>query len=139
MTYECKRFALATFHISEVRWDEIRLSVPCGTNAPCRANESVVWEMFFLLCTTACAFSATSSLSTSAPRQERAHRLRLSADEINPGAVAGTNLRILEYPHPLLRAPNADVTEFDDELKNVKDEDLPKTFVDRFARKAAGG
>ena len=29
--------------------------------------------------------------------------------------------------------------EFDDELKNVKDEDLPKTFVDRFARKAAGG
>jgi NitT/TauT family transport system substrate-binding protein len=29
--------------------------------------------------------------------------------------------------------------EFDDELKNFKDEDLPKTFVDRFARKAAGG
>jgi NitT/TauT family transport system substrate-binding protein len=29
--------------------------------------------------------------------------------------------------------------EFDDELKNVKDEDLPKTFVDRFAKKAAGG
>lgn len=29
--------------------------------------------------------------------------------------------------------------EFDDELKGVKDEDLPKTFVDRFARKAAGG
>ncbi len=29
--------------------------------------------------------------------------------------------------------------QFDDELKNVKDEDLPKTFVDTFARKAAGG
>jgi NitT/TauT family transport system substrate-binding protein len=29
--------------------------------------------------------------------------------------------------------------EFDAELKDVKDEDLPKTFVDRFARKAAGG
>ena len=29
--------------------------------------------------------------------------------------------------------------EFDDELKNVRDEDLPKTFVDRFAKKAAGG
>ena len=29
--------------------------------------------------------------------------------------------------------------EFDDELKNVKDEDLPKTFVDTFAKKAAGG
>jgi NitT/TauT family transport system substrate-binding protein len=29
--------------------------------------------------------------------------------------------------------------EFDAELKDVKDEDLPRTFVDRFARKAAGG
>lgn len=29
--------------------------------------------------------------------------------------------------------------EFDDELKGVKDEDLPKTFVDTFAKKAAGG
>ena len=29
--------------------------------------------------------------------------------------------------------------EFDDELKAVKDEDLPKTFVDRFARRAGGG
>jgi len=29
--------------------------------------------------------------------------------------------------------------QFDDELKNVKDEDLPRTFVDTFAKKAAGG
>ena len=29
--------------------------------------------------------------------------------------------------------------EFDAELMDVKDEDLPRTFVDRFARKAAGG
>lgn len=29
--------------------------------------------------------------------------------------------------------------EFDEELKGVKDEDLPKTFVDRFVKKAAGG
>ena len=29
--------------------------------------------------------------------------------------------------------------EFDAELKDVKDDDLPRTFVDRFARKAAGG
>ncbi len=29
--------------------------------------------------------------------------------------------------------------EFDEELKAVKDEDLPKTFVDRFVKKAAGG
>ena len=29
--------------------------------------------------------------------------------------------------------------QFDDELKNVRDEDLPRTFVERFARKAGGG
>ena len=29
--------------------------------------------------------------------------------------------------------------EFDDELRNVRDEDLPRTFVERFARKAGGG
>jgi peptide deformylase len=30
--------------------------------------------------------------------------------EIDPGRVEGTDLRILKYPHPALRAPNADVT-----------------------------
>lgn len=40
----------------------------------------------------------------------------LSAEECNPGAVAGTDLRIIEYPHPLLRAPNAEVVAFDDSL-----------------------
>ena len=87
--------------------------------------------MFFLLCAIACAYSATFSSSTSASRQERAHRLRLSADEINPGAVAGTNLRILEYPHPLLRAPNADVTEFDDELKQLTKEMFAIMYASR--------
>ena len=89
------------------------------------------WAMLFLLCATACAYSATFSSSTSASRQERAHRLRLSADEINPGAVAGTNLRILEYPHPLLRAPNADVTEFDDELKQLTKEMFDIMYASR--------
>jgi hypothetical protein len=30
-------------------------------------------------------------------------------EEVNPGAVAGTKLRIIEYPHPQLREANADV------------------------------
>jgi peptide deformylase len=30
-------------------------------------------------------------------------------DEIDPGIVAGTDLRVLKYPHPSLRAPNAEI------------------------------
>jgi peptide deformylase len=36
--------------------------------------------------------------------------------EVDPGVVEGTDLRILKYPHPALRAPNAMVTE--EELKD---------------------
>mmetsp|Transcript_2754 Transcript_2754/g.7658 ORF Transcript_2754/g.7658 Transcript_2754/m.7658 type:complete len:244 (-) Transcript_2754:93-824(-) len=43
-------------------------------------------------------------------------------DEINPGVVAGTDLRILEYPHPLLRAENEEIIEFDDDLKQLAKE-----------------
>jgi len=57
--------------------------------------------------------------------------VRLSEDEINPGAVAGTDLRILEYPHPLLRAENAEVTEFDDELKKLTKEMFAIMYASR--------
>lgn len=40
------------------------------------------------------------------------------AEEVDPGAVEGTSLRILRYPHPLLRAPNAPVA--DDELPSLR-------------------
>ncbi|KAL7504856.1 hypothetical protein ACHAXN_002403 [Cyclotella atomus] len=30
-------------------------------------------------------------------------------DEVDPGSVEGTSLRILKYPHPSLRAPNAEI------------------------------
>ncbi len=30
-------------------------------------------------------------------------------EEIDPGIVAGTDLRVLKYPHPSLRAPNAEI------------------------------
>lgn len=29
-------------------------------------------------------------------------------EEVDPGAVPGTSLRVLKYPHPLLRAPNSE-------------------------------
>ena len=38
-------------------------------------------------------------------------------EEIDPGEVAG--LRVLKYPHPLLRAENSDVEKFDYDLKQV--------------------
>lgn len=38
-------------------------------------------------------------------------------EETDPGEVSG--LRILTYPDPRLRAPNAEITDFDDELKST--------------------
>jgi peptide deformylase len=43
--------------------------------------------------------SSSSSSSSSSP-----------VEEVDPGVVEGTNLRVLKYPHPSLRAPNAEVT-----------------------------
>ncbi|GAB0497460.1 hypothetical protein MMPV_008793 [Pyropia vietnamensis] len=48
---------------------------------------------------------------TAAPRASVA-----AADEVDPGAVPGTDLRIVRYPSPILRAPNAEVTSFDADL-----------------------
>ena len=40
-------------------------------------------------------------------------------EEVNPGRVKGTALRILEYPHPLLREGNADVVDFDYKVRRI--------------------
>lgn len=42
-------------------------------------------------------------------------------EEIDPGKVAGTDLRVLRYPHPALRASNSLVedVEFDDALRKL--------------------
>lgn len=47
-------------------------------------------------------------------------------EEVDPGAVEGTSLRILKYPHPLLRAKNEEVQEdgFNDDLRKVAREML---------------
>ena len=57
------------------------------------------------------------------PPQGR-HTVRRSAlvgfeqtEEVDPGEVAG--LRVLKYPHPLLRAENSDVEKFDYHLKQL--------------------
>jgi peptide deformylase len=45
-------------------------------------------------------------------------------DEIDPGEVKGTKLKILKYPHPKLRTENEVVSVFDDELKRMASEML---------------
>jgi len=35
----------------------------------------------------------------------------MQQEEVDPGIVAGTDLRVLKYPHPALRAKNADITD----------------------------
>lgn len=47
-------------------------------------------------------------------------------DEVDPGEIVGTSLRVLRYPHPLLRAKNATVSEseFDEDLKQLAREML---------------
>lgn len=39
--------------------------------------------------------------------------------QIDPGEVEGTNLRVLKYPHPALRAENEEIVEFTDDVKKL--------------------
>ena len=54
-------------------------------------------------------------------------------------ASLGTYSRTGIIPLDGMKSALGMLKEFDEELKNVKDEDLPKTFVDTFVKKAAGG
>jgi len=40
----------------------------------------------------------------------------------NPERFPNTDLRIVEFPNPILRAPNAEITEFDDDFRKLCDE-----------------
>ena len=40
-------------------------------------------------------------------------------EELDPGEVEGTTLRLLKYPHPQLRAENLPVVHFDDDLRRT--------------------
>ena len=47
------------------------------------------------------------------PRSERSPQYRTifwsAKEEVDPGVVEGTDLRIVKYPHPALRAPNIEI------------------------------
>lgn len=54
-------------------------------------------------------------------------------EEVDPGAVEGTDLRIVKYPHPALRAENADIAPEElkesDEIKNLAKEMLKVMYA----------
>lgn len=54
-------------------------------------------------------------------------------EEVDPGVVAGTDLRVLRYPHPKLRAENAEVVkeEFGDDLKRTAREMLKVMYASK--------
>lgn len=58
-------------------------------------------------------YSLFDSLSAAT---ETTTRLQSTTEEVDPGKVDGTDLRVLKYPHPALRAENKEITE--EELKS---------------------
>ena len=73
---------------------------------------------FAMLCLSYfCSRSAMAfqpSCRSFATRKDRSFLTKLLAssvqEEVDPGEVQGTALRVLKYPHPALRAPNAEIT-----------------------------
>eukprot|EP00527_Entomoneis_sp_CCMP2396_P005717 CAMPEP_0198148310 /NCGR_PEP_ID=MMETSP1443-20131203/40868_1 /TAXON_ID=186043 /ORGANISM="Entomoneis sp., Strain CCMP2396" /LENGTH=230 /DNA_ID=CAMNT_0043812965 /DNA_START=157 /DNA_END=849 /DNA_ORIENTATION=- len=60
-----------------------------------------------------------------------------AATEVDPGEVAGTDLRIVKYPHPALRSPNAEITP--NELKDGSISKLAKgMFLVMYAAEGVG-
>jgi peptide deformylase len=63
--------------------------------------------------------------------------LGATKEEVDPGIVEGTDLRVLKYPHPALRAPNALIT--DDELADGSIAKLAKEmFLVMYAAEGIG-
>jgi peptide deformylase len=59
------------------------------------------------------------------------------AEEVDPGEVEGTDLRVLKYPHPSLREENAEITE--DELKSGEIKKIAKEmFLVMYATQGVG-
>lgn len=52
-------------------------------------------------------------------------------EEVDPGVVQGTSLRIVHYPHPALRAPNEPVQQFDADLKKLSREMFKVMYASR--------
>mmetsp|Transcript_3583 Transcript_3583/g.6794 ORF Transcript_3583/g.6794 Transcript_3583/m.6794 type:complete len:230 (-) Transcript_3583:2063-2752(-) len=74
---------------------------------------------------------------TASPRRPNgrtrwSHPARMTLEEeVNPGIVDGTDLRIVQYPDPRLRAPNVDVKEFDSSLAKTAKEMLKVMYASR--------
>eukprot|EP00970_Alexandrium_tamarense_P002508 scaffold358_cov207-Alexandrium_tamarense.AAC.38 len=64
-------------------------------------------------CINTCQPSTSLSVrpSSSSSSSSWASSLFSTTEEVDPGVVEGTDLRVLKYPHPALRAPNAEITE----------------------------
>lgn len=64
-------------------------------------------------------------------------RLHSTTEEVDPGKVDGTDLRVLKYPHPSLRAPNSEITE--EELKSGEISKIAKEmFLVMYATEGVG-
>lgn len=50
--------------------------------------------------------------------------LKVQKEEVDPGKVQGTDLRVLKYPNPKLRTGNEEVLVFDDKIKVLANEML---------------
>lgn len=78
------------------------------------------------------SFSRSASFVFRLPKRSTHHQraftqtptLSAHQDEVDPGAVAGTDLRIVKYPHPSLRAENAviDNVQDDKEISRIAKE-----------------
>lgn len=55
-------------------------------------------------------------------------------EEADPGEIEGTDLRVLKYPHPKLRAFDEEITEFDADLKKT----VKEMFMVMYACKGVG-
>lgn len=71
------------------------------------------------------AIETFSSSKSSAP--DFLWQLYGGENEVNPGVVEGTDLRIVEYPHPALRAANEEISEND--LKSPEIAKLAKDML----------
>ncbi|CAM9845334.1 unnamed protein product [Phaeothamnion confervicola] len=69
-----------------------------------------------LRCSASSSSSSSSAASSAAGGSSPA---RAAMDEVDPGAVEGTDLRVLRYPHPALRAPNEPIDEFTPEVARL--------------------
>lgn len=89
--------------------------------------------------TTQTSFSSFSNIISRNNRlfHKKAFIQMSAKEEIDPGQIQGTDLRVLKYPHPSLRSPNAEIT--NDELSSGSISKLAKEmFLVMYATEGVG-